>query len=56
MRNMRRGEVWRVDFDPARGGKIRKIRPAVIVSNDLSNINRLQIGAADVEYRAALPQ
>ncbi|WP_413894445.1 type II toxin-antitoxin system PemK/MazF family toxin [Candidatus Skiveiella danica] len=25
---MRRGEVWWVDFDPARGGEIRRIRPA----------------------------
>ncbi len=42
---MRRGEVWWVDFDPARGGEIRKIRPAVIVSNNVSNthLNRLQV-------------
>ena len=45
MRNMLRGEVWWVDFDPARGGEIRKMRPAVIMSNVLSNthLNRLQV-------------
>lgn len=42
---MKRGEVWWVDFGPATGGEIRKLRPTVIVSNDMSNVhlNRLQV-------------
>lgn len=42
---MNRGEVWRVNFEPAVGGEIRKQRPAVIVSNDVANkyLNRLQV-------------
>jgi mRNA interferase MazF len=42
---MLRGEVWWVDFDPAVGGEIQKIRPAVIVSNNAANVtsNRIQV-------------
>ena len=31
----RRGEIWLVDFDPAVGGEIRKIRQAVVMSMDV---------------------
>jgi mRNA interferase MazF len=33
----RRGDVYRVAPDPARGTEIRKTRPAVVVSNDSCN-------------------
>jgi mRNA interferase MazF len=31
----RRGEIWLVDFEPAIGAEIRKVRPAVVLSQDL---------------------
>src|SRR5437899_7098113 len=37
----RRGEVWLIDFDPAVGAEIRKIRPAVVVS--LDTVGRLPL-------------
>lgn len=42
---MRRGDVWWINFDPSVGEEIQKKRPAVIVSNDISNkhLNRFQV-------------
>lgn len=34
---MRRGDVYVIDFEPARGSEANKARPAVIVSNDAAN-------------------
>lgn len=41
----KRGEVWWINFDPSTGSESKKIRPAVIVSNDYSNrhVSRFQI-------------
>jgi mRNA interferase MazF len=33
----RRGEIYLVEFDPARGHEIRKTRPAIIIQNDVGN-------------------
>lgn len=30
----RRGEIWRVNFDPTIGTEIKKNRPAVVISSD----------------------
>jgi mRNA interferase MazF len=34
---MRRGDVYWVDLEPAKGSEANKTRPAVIVSNDAAN-------------------
>lgn len=37
----RRGEIWLVDFDPAIGAEIQKLRPALVVSVD--SVGRLPL-------------
>ena len=35
----RRGEVWLVDFNPARGSEQRGTRPALVVQNNVGNVH-----------------
>ena len=37
MGSIKRGEIYLVNFDPTVGAEIRKTRPALVVSNDISN-------------------
>ena len=39
--DVKRGEIWRVNFDPTIGAEIKKIRPAVVISTN--SIGRLPI-------------
>lgn len=40
-----RGEVHWVNFEPNLGGEIKKIRPAIVISNNAANthLNRVQV-------------
>ena len=42
---MLRNEVWWLNFEHSIGGEIKKQRPTVIISNDISNkyLNRMQV-------------
>jgi mRNA interferase MazF len=43
--SIERGEVYWVDFEPSLGGEIKKIRPAIVMSNNAANshLNRVQV-------------
>ena len=42
--DVRRGEIVQVNLDPARGSEARKVRPAVVVSNDAANAAATRLG------------
>ena len=46
-----RGEVWRVRFDPAEGDEIKKVRTAVVVSEDAVGRLRLKIVVPITEWK-----
>jgi len=37
MTSPRRGDIYLVEFDPARGHEIKKTRPALVIQNDIGN-------------------
>ena len=37
MTEIKRGDIWLVNLDPTIGYEIRKLRPGVIIQNDLGN-------------------
>ncbi len=39
----KRGEIWLTEFDPSVGTEIKKTRPSLIISNDISNIKGTKV-------------
>ena len=50
---MNRGDVYLINFDPAIGQEIQKTRPAVIVSNDISNTKLERVQVVPITSKAA---
>jgi mRNA interferase MazF len=51
MKSPTRGEVWRIRFDPAEGDEIKKIRTAVVISEDAVGKLRLKIVVPITEWK-----
>jgi mRNA interferase MazF len=47
-----RGEVWRVRFDPAEGDEIKKVRTAVVISENAIGRLRLKIVVPITEWKS----
>ena len=50
-RTPRRGEIWLVDFEPAVGAEIRKVRPAVVLSQDVLQHLALRVVVPITEWK-----
>jgi mRNA interferase MazF len=46
-----RGEVWHIRFDPAEGDEIKKVRTAVVISEDAIGRLRLKIVVPITEWK-----
>jgi mRNA interferase MazF len=49
----KRGDIWLVDFDPAVGAEIRKVRPAVVISMDTIGRLPLRMVVPVTDWKAA---
>ena len=53
MASIRKGGIYLVNFDPTVGAEIQRIRPAVVVSNDINNAHSPIISIAPISSRVA---
>jgi mRNA interferase MazF len=53
MASIRRGDVFLVNFDPSVGAEATKVRPAVVVSNDVSNVHSPIVSIAPVTSKVS---
>jgi mRNA interferase MazF len=51
--NPRRGEIWRVDLEPAIGAEIKKTRPVVVVNSDAIGVLPLRLVAPLTGWQSA---
>lgn len=52
--NPKRGEVWRVNFDPTIGTEIKKTRPAVVISSDAVGKLPIKLVAPIIDWKTTL--
>ncbi|MGA8165096.1 MAG: type II toxin-antitoxin system PemK/MazF family toxin [Waddliaceae bacterium] len=46
--NIRRGDIYRVNFDPSKGTEMKKTRPSLICSHDIMNENSSRVIVAPI--------
>lgn len=49
--DIKRGEIWRVNFDPTVGAEIKKTRPAVVISSNSIGILPIKLIAPITEWK-----